>query len=96
VQDKAPVAVTARASGRDITVTVTSQSQRAQDGVVEILPSADAASEGWPAPQHFCSLAPAESRSFSIALSGAAAARQVRVRVGDREMREVMAEVTGG
>jgi hypothetical protein len=96
VGEVAPVAVTARmdAAG-NIEVTVTNRSEHAQDGVVEALPSTGAAPEGWPAPQHFHSLAPAESRSFRLPPPGPAAAHAARVRVGDWEMREVVAAAAG-
>jgi hypothetical protein len=96
VSEVPPVAITARAgaAGR-VEVTVTNRSQQAQDGVVELLPSAGAAPEGWAVPQHFHSLAPAETRSFRLALP-ARGAGGVRVRVGDSGMREVTAQIAGG
>jgi len=96
VIEVAPVAVTARmrATG-SIEVTVTNRSPRAQDGVVELLFPAGAAPEGWPAPQHFHSLAPGRSRSFRVALPPHSATRAVRVQVGDWEMREITARMAG-
>jgi len=97
VRDIAPVAVAAHLGATDsIEVTVTNRSPRAQDGVVQLVPATGAVPEGWPGPQHFHSLAPAESRSFRLPLPGQPAARAVRVRVGDWQVREVTAEITGG
>lgn len=66
----------ARQANGKLAVTVTNQSRTAQDGVVEIVPAAGAA-------QHFHSVAPGESRVLTFATSG-----EIRIRVGDREMRE--------
>jgi hypothetical protein len=76
VADLAPLAVEARHAGGKLAVTVTNQSPTAQDGIVEVVPAAGAA-------QHFHSLAPGESRVLTFAQNG-----EIRVRVGDRLMRE--------
>jgi hypothetical protein len=89
--DAKPIAVTARPASGGIEVTVTNRSHISQDGVVEVAPQAGTTPAGWPAPQHFDSLTPGESRSFTFVLPAGAAAGQARVRVGDREMRQVTA-----
>jgi hypothetical protein len=76
VADLAPVALEARQANGKLAVTVTNQSRTAQDGVVEIVLAAGVA-------QHFHSLAPGESRVLTFSQSG-----EIRIRVGDREMRE--------
>lgn len=76
VADLVPVAVEARQVNGKLAVTVTNQSRTAQDGVAEIAAAAAA--------QHFHSLAPGESRVLTFAQNG-----EIRVRVGDREMREL-------
>jgi hypothetical protein len=75
VVDVLPVAVEARRANGKLTVTVTNQSRTVQDGVVEVAPAVAA--------QHFHSLAPGASRVLTFGQSG-----EIRVRVGDREMRE--------
>ncbi len=75
VADLVPVALAARQANGKLAVTVTNTSRTAQDGVVEVAPAGAA--------QHFHSLAPGESRVLTFAQSG-----EIRVRVGDREMRE--------
>ncbi|MGA2033908.1 MAG: LamG-like jellyroll fold domain-containing protein [Thermoguttaceae bacterium] len=90
------VAVTARPAAGGVQVTLTGRSRTAQDGVVEVLPSAAAAPAEWPAPQHFHSLASGESRSLNFPLPVNATAREVRVRVGDRDIQELRAACTGG
>jgi hypothetical protein len=91
-----PVIVTANASGRSIEVKVTNRSSTEQDGVVDLLSAAEKMPSGWPAAQHFLSLGPGDSKSFSFAAPDTSAVREVRVRVGDRQMLEVKAAVTGG
>jgi len=90
------VVVTASASSRGIEVKVTGRSRRAQDGVVDLITAGEQKPAGWPAAQHFQSLAFGESRSFSFAIPTKGAVREVRVRVGDRQMLELKARVTGG
>jgi hypothetical protein len=76
VADLPPVVVESRQANGKLAVTVTNQSRTAQDGVVEVVPAGAA--------QHFHSLAPGESRVLSFAQSG-----EIRVRVGDRKIREL-------
>ncbi len=78
-----------------VQVTLTGRSRTAQDGVVEVLPSAAAAPAEWPAPRHFHSLACGESQSLHFVLPANATAREVRVRVGDRDIQELHAACTG-
>ena len=88
--DLAPVEVVVRPSGRggNVAVTVTGRSRTAQDGVVEIVPTAGSV----PAAQHFQSLANGESRTLKFTMPDSlSSARDVRVRVGDREVQEVKA-----
>jgi hypothetical protein len=89
------VAVTTRPTAGRVRVTLIGRSRIAQDGVVEVLPSAEAAPPGWPAPQHFHSLALEESRSFDFVLPVNATAREVLVRIGDRDMKELHAACSG-
>jgi polysaccharide biosynthesis protein PslG len=91
VREEEPVAVSVRPSADGVEVTVTCQSPAAQDGIVEVLPTTGVA----PTAQQFDSLAPGENRSFAFTLSNKAAAGQVRVRVGNRQMREVTAALSG-
>jgi hypothetical protein len=91
-----PVAVTASASSSGIEVKVTGRSRSAQDGVVDLVPTGEQKPPGWPAAQHFQSLALGESKTFSFAIPAEGAVREVGVRVGDRQMLEVKAPVTGG
>ncbi len=90
------VTVMARPAAGGVQVTLTGRWRTAQDGVVEVLPSAAAVPTDWPAPQHFHSLACGESRSLSFALPVTATAREVRVLVGDRDIQELHAACTGG
>jgi len=95
VIDLDAVTVTARPAAGGVQVTLTGRSRIAQDGVVDVLPSATAAPAGWPAPQHFHSLALGESRSLDFALPTNTTAREVRVRVGDRDIQELHAACSG-
>ena len=92
VTDVEPVVVTASPSAGGVQVKVTNHSPKPQDGVVELMPATGAA----PAAQHFHSLASGESASFSFALPAKGAAGQVRVRAGDRQMKEVKTPYPGG
>lgn len=86
VQEEEPVAVTAESAGLDaLKVTVTCRSPDAQDGIVEVFPREGATQ----APQWFDSLAPGERRSFVFPVLVPSGGK-VRVRVGNREMREVI------
>ena len=89
-----PVAVISSASGRDIEVKVTSRSRTPQDGIVDLVSVEGKTPAGWPTAQHFQSLGPGESRSFTFAMPNRNDVREVRVRVGDRQMQEVKATVT--
>ena len=90
------VAVTARPAARGgVQVTLTGRSRTAQDGVVEVLPSAAAAPAEWPAPRHFHSLACGESRSLNFVLPANTTAREVRVRVGDRDIQKFTPHARG-
>ncbi len=91
-----PVVVTASSSGRSIEVKVTGRSPRAPDGVVDLIAAGEQKPADWPAAQHFYSLALGESKTFNFAIPATGAVREVRVRVGDRQMLEVRAPVTGG
>ena len=91
----APVAVTAKASSGGIEVKVTGRSPTALDGVVDLILARENAPADGPTAQHFQSLGSGESKSFSFALPPDGAVRVVRVRVGDRQMLEVKAQVTG-
>jgi hypothetical protein len=90
-----PVVVTCNASGRGIEVKVTNQSRRAQDGVVDLVSGEEQTPAGGPRAQHFQSLGSGESKSFAFAMPDKSAVREVRVRVGDRQMQEVKAPVKG-
>jgi len=90
-----PVIVTANASSRGIEVKVTSRSRTAQDGVVDLVSVEGKTPAGWPPAQHFESLGPGESKSFSFAMPDKSGVREVRVRVGDWQMQEVKASVSG-
>ncbi len=94
ISELEPIVVKAERTAGGVRVTVTSQSPAAQDGIVEVLPSAGAVTLGWPAAQHFDSLAPSQSRSFEFAVPDKGMAGQVRVRTGDRQMREVTTSYT--
>ena len=91
VREEAPVAVMARSTADGVEVTVTCQSPATQDGIVEVLPAVGTA----PAAQQFDSLAPGESRKFAFVLPDKGTAGQARVRVGNRQMREVTAALAG-
>jgi hypothetical protein len=97
VREVAPIAVVARTVAAGSTeVLVTNWSRSPQDGVIDLPSPAGVASEERVVSAHFQSLAPDETRRFRLESTGAAAARSVRVRVGDREMREVTAQIAGG
>jgi len=91
-----PVVVTSNASSRGLEVKVTNRSRTAQDGVVDLVPVEEEKPAGWPTAQHFQSLGSGESKSFTFAMSDKTAVREVRVRVGDRQMQEVKAPVREG
>ena len=91
-----PVVVTSNASSRGLEVKVTSRSRTAQDGVVDLVSVEEEKPAGWPTAQHFQSLGSGESKSFTFAMSDKTAVREVRVRVGDRQMQEVKAPVREG
>jgi hypothetical protein len=90
-----PVAVTCSASDRGLDVKVTNRSRTAQDGVVDLVSGEEKKPAGWPTAQHFQSLGSGESKSFTFAMPEKTAAREVRVRVGDRQMQEVRVSVAG-
>ena len=90
VYEREPVAVTALWWGGGAGVTITNHSDATQDGIIDMLPASGKA----PAPQWFDSLAPDESRTFTFAGSNLKDG-QVRVRVGNRQMREITAAVAG-
>ncbi len=88
--DLDPITVTERAAEAGIEVAVVNQSRCQQDGVVELVPPAGDTPAGWPARQHFHSLAPGESRTLKLVSPGKLVTPPaVRVRVGDRKMLEV-------
>jgi hypothetical protein len=91
-----PVVVTSNASSRGIEVKVTSRSRTAHDGVVDLVSAEEKKPAGWPMAQHFQSLGSGESKSFTFAMPDKTAVREVRVRVGDRQMQEVKVPVTEG
>jgi hypothetical protein len=96
--DAAAVAVTVRpaAGGRGIDVTVTGRAPVAQDGVVEVVPLAGGAPKVLPAPMHFHGLASGQSQTLTLPVRNLADIREVRVRVGDREMQEVKTPYPAG
>ena len=91
-----PVVAAVSATEAGIEVKVTGRSHAAQDGVVDLVSSREKAPAGWPAAQHFQSLASGESRTFTFALPKKGEVRAVRVRVGDRQMQEVKVPFAGG
>ena len=90
-KDVDTVVVAANPTAGGIEAKVTSRSSGPQDGVVEVVPASGSA----PAAQHFQSLGPGESKTFTFALPSKGAAGEVRVRVGNRRMQEVKAPLAG-
>ena len=88
------VVVTTHTSSRGIEVKATGRLRTVQDGVVDLISAREKQPAGWPAAQHFHSLSSGESRSFTFAILAGDAVREVRVRVGDRQMVELRPRVT--
>ncbi len=89
VEYVAPLAVKANATVGRIEVTMTNSSTAAADGVVDLVSAEEKPPAGWPVAQHFHSLAPGETKTFTFRLPEKSAAREVRVRVGDRQMQKL-------
>ncbi len=78
-----PVSVVATPVVGGVQVTLTGVSQAAVDGIVSLIPAATPTPAGWPAAQHFQSLALGKSVSFRFALPSKAAVKSVQVVAGN-------------
>jgi hypothetical protein len=91
VVELAPVLVATQRTAEGVEVTVTSQSKAVQDGIVELLQPKGAT----PVSQNLQSLAPGESQELKFSVPDRSAAGEIRVRFGDREMRDLKAAYPG-
>jgi hypothetical protein len=89
-----PVVITASPVVGGVQVTLTGASPTPVDGILDLIPAATTTPKGWPAAQHFDSLASGQSKSFRFTLPAKAAVSQMRVRAGDRRMLEVRGPYT--
>jgi hypothetical protein len=90
-----PVTVTARAATGGVQVTLTGASASLVDGIVELIPAAAQKPAGWPAPQHFQSLAFGQSTTLTFLVPKTTPVRMIHVSVGDRQMQDLMLPYAG-
>jgi len=94
VTDTGLLVTVARTTG-GVTVTITGQTDNPQDGIVDLIPQAASNPPGWPAAERFHSLGKGQSKTFRFTVPNRAAVKEVRVRLGDREIREIRVPYTG-
>lgn len=90
-----PVTVTARRATGGIQVTLTGTSSSLVDGIVDLIPAAARTPMGWPAAQHFQSLALGQSTTLTFVVPKTTPVKAVHVSVGDRQAQDLMVPCTG-
>jgi hypothetical protein len=95
VKDMDPVLIEAGPVAGGVQVTVTGASPTSVDGALALIPAPGSMAANWPAAQHFQSLEMGQSRTFTFALPGGAAASQVKVVCGDRALKTVTVPYAG-
>ena len=90
-----PVTVAARAVTGGVQVTVTGGAYSLIDGIVDLVPSAPQKPVGWPAAQHFQSLASGQNAILTFVVPKTTPVKTIHVTVGDRQMQDIILPYTG-
>ena len=90
-----PVTVTARPATGGVQVTLTGASLSLIDGIVDLIPTAASKPAGWPAPQHFQSLALGQTTTLTFVVPKTTPVKTVHVSVGDRQVQDLTVPYMG-
>ena len=90
-----PLTVTARPATGGVQVTLTGASTGLVDGIVDLIPTAASKPAGWPAAQHFQSLALGQTTKLTFVVPKTTPVKTVHVSVGDRQVLDLTVPYMG-